>query len=491
MRFVDRWLPEEKSQGPSVDAFAEYFDDPVGFCREILGVGLWSGQVRILLAVLRSDSVAVRSGHKVGKTTVVAALALWWACTRPTALVLLTSSSYTQVEEQLWPMVRKLYQQAARRGHPLGGRINQSAEGGIRWADGRRMFGLSTDKPERMGGYSGSELLVIADEASGIQESIFEAVEGNMAGGATKVLVGNPTQLGGTFYDAFHDQADLWETLHISSEETPNVIDGRMVIPGLATREWVERCKIAWGEDDPRYQVRVRGNFPGQAANSVIGLTTVEEAIGRWKDALGEGLLEIGVDVARFGDDNSVIIARRGLKAFEPVVVHGQNGVQVAGETVKLITLLRQPGERPKVKVDGIGVGTSVVDQLGVYLEGEGHEDEFDLVDVNVGAAAEDAQYVNLRSQIWFGACDWLKSGGAIPNDKGLKSELIAPTYSFDSRARQAVEGKADMKKRLKRSPDSADALCLSIYSPPIVHVVKNSPAVKITRHSQLEDSGY
>jgi hypothetical protein len=461
MRFVDRWLPEEKSQGPSVDAFAEYFDDPVGFCREILGVGLWSGQVRILLAVLRSDSVAVRSGHKVGKTTVVAALALWWACTRPTALVLLTSSSYTQVEEQLWPTVRKLYQRAARRGHPLGGRINQSAEGGIRWPDDRRMFGLSTDKPERMGGYSGSELLVIADEASGIQESIFEAVEGNMGGGGHKVLVGNPTQLGGTFYDAFHDQADLWETLHISSEETPNVIDGRMVIPGLATREWVERCKIAWGEDDPRYQVRVRGNFPGQAANSVIGLTTVEEAVARWNTTEADGQLELGVDVARFGDDDSVIIARRGKKAFRPVTVHGQDTVQIAGLALKIAHKLRSPNERVKIKVDGIGVGSGVVDQLKTH-------DDVDVVDVNVASAATDDEYANLRAQIWFATDDWLKDGGAIPGDKGLKGELVAPTYKFNARGKQVVEAKEDMKKRLKRSPDRADALGLSIYSPPM-----------------------
>ncbi len=394
-------------------------------------------------------------------TRCVASLALWWCATRPRGFVILTSSSYTQVEEQLWPEVRKMYAAAARNGFPLGGKLNQSAEGGIRWPDGRRMFGMSTDKPERMGGYSGDQLLFIVDEASGIDEAIFEAIEGNMAGGARKVLVGNPTQLGGTFYDAFHDQLELWHTIHVSSEQTPNVLAGEAVVPGLATSEWVERCKLAWGENDPRYQVRVRGNFPGQAANSVVGLTTVEDAIARWNTTEAEGRLELGVDVARFGDDDSVITARRGLKAFRPVTVHGQDTVQIAGLVLMVARKLRSEGERVRVKVDGIGVGGGVVDQLR-------HHDEIDVIDVNVAEAATCDDYANLRSQIMFGTDEWFKAGGAIPNDKQLKSELVAPTYKFDARGRQVVEPKADMKKRLKRSPDRFDSLALAIYSPPL-----------------------
>jgi len=458
-RAIARWGPQEA--GPGADDFAEYFDDPVGFCRDILGSPLWQKQAEIAEAARLHPSVAVRSGHKIGKTRCVASLALWWCATRPRALVILTSSSYTQVDEQLWPEVRKLYAEAARRGYPLGGKLNQSAEGGIRWPDGRRMFGMSTDKPERMGGYSGDQLLFIIDEASGIDEGIFEAVEGNMAGGAHKVLVGNPTQLGGTFYEAFHDQSELWHTIHVSSEHTPNVIEGRVVIPGLATSEWVEGRKIAWGEDDPRYQVRVRGNFPGQAANSVIGLTTVEEAIARWNATEADGPLELGVDVARFGDDDSVIIARRGKKAFRPVTVHGQDTVQITGLSLKVARKLRKPDERVKIKVDGIGVGSGVVDQLKTH-------DDIDVVDVNVASAATDDEYANLRAQIWFATDDWFKDGGAIPDDKGLKGELIAPTYKFNARGKQVVEAKEEMKKRLKRSPDKADALGLSIYSPPL-----------------------
>jgi len=458
-RMIARWGPQ--NSGPSADDFAGYFDDPANFCADILGSSLWAKQAEIATAVRDHKSVAVRSGHKVGKTRCVASLGLWWCATRPRALVILTSSSYTQVEEQLWPEVRKLYVAAERNGCSLGGKLNQTAGGGIHWRDGRRMFGMSTDKPERMGGYSGDEMLFIIDEASGIDENIFEAIEGNMAGGAHKVLVGNPTQSSGTFYDAFHEQLELWHTIHVSSESSPNVIEGRVVIPGLAGPEWVERCRKAWGEDDPRYQVRVRGNFPGQAANAVIGLTVVEQAIARWNNTKAEGALEIGVDVARFGDDDSVIIARRGKLAFRPVVIHGQDTVQIAGQALKVARALSNGTERPKIKVDGIGVGAGVVDQLRQYPE-------IDVLDVNVAASATDDEYANLRSQICFATDDWLKDGGAIPNDKGLKAELVAPTYKFDARGRQVVEPKDAMKQRLKRSPDKFDALALSIYSPPL-----------------------
>jgi hypothetical protein len=457
---MNRWLPDETQKGPSTKHFAKYISDPVGFCSDVLGLNLWRRQKEILLAALAHKAVAVRSGHKVGKTTVVAALALWWCSTRANALVILTSSSYTQVDEQLWPQVRKLHSQALRRGCPLGGRICQTAEGGIKWPGGRRMFGMSTDKSERMGGYSGDELLFVVDEASGIDESIYEAIEGNMAGGARKILVGNPTQIGGTFYDAFHADCGQWHTIHVSSEETPNVAAGKTVVRGLATLEWIEGRRLAWGENDPRFAVRVRGDFPAQGANSVISLQTVESAIARWNDVEAKGHLEIGVDVARFGDDDSVITPRRGNKAFRSVVVHGQDTLQVVGWVLKVARGLRVRGEIPRVKVDGIGVGSGVVDVL------RSHAGEVDVDDVNVAEAATCEEYSNLRAQIWFGLNDWLKDGGAIPSDTILKAELVTPTYKFDARGRLAIERKEDMKKRIQRSPDRSDSLALAVYSP-------------------------
>lgn len=447
-----------KAAQPSTDRFAAYRHDPVRFCSEVLGFTPWNRQADILEAVRDHPAVAVRSGHKIGKSTAAAATGLWWCATRPRALVIMTSSSYTQVKEILWPEVRRLYRTARQ---PIGGELFKTPDGGLSFDDGRRMFGMSTDETERMGGYSGAELLFLIDEASGVDEAIFEAIEGNRAGGGRVCMYGNPTQPTGTFCDAFGAQAEFWYGLHVSSEETPNVVQGRVVIPGLATREWVDERRRKWGEDDPRYLVRVRGNFPGQAPNSVIGVTVVEDAMARWNGVQAEGRLEIGVDVARFGDDDSVIQARRGLKAFRPVVVHGQDTVQIAGHALKVARALRRDGERPRVKVDVIGVGAGVADQLRQHTD-------IEVVDVNVAEASTDEENANLRSQLWFATAQWLKNGGAIPADRALKAELVAPTYKFDARGRQVVEPKDAMKKRLQRSPDRADALALSIYSPPL-----------------------
>ncbi len=117
-------------------------------------------------------------------------------------------------------------------------------DAGLQMADGREIVGFSTDSPERMSGISGANLLFILDEASGIPEPIFEAVEGNRAGGAKVIMFSNPTSTSGTFYEAFHRKRNFWHTIHISAEESPNVTGGQISIPGLATAEWVE--EKAW-----------------------------------------------------------------------------------------------------------------------------------------------------------------------------------------------------------------------------------------------------
>ncbi len=143
-----------------------------------------------------------------------------------------------------------------------------------------------------------------------------------MAGGASILLISNPTQTSGTFYEAFTTKRHLWHTIHISSETTPNVTEGRTIIPGLATRAWVEEKKADWGEESPLFQVRVRGNFPDQAENSVIGLGLIEAARARYDNAPAalSGRFDLGVDVARYGDDTTVLqpCSRNGPGKPEP-----------------------------------------------------------------------------------------------------------------------------------------------------------------------------
>lgn len=450
-----------------------YANDPVGFAVDILGVQPWERQQDILEAIRDYSRVAVRSGHKIGKSNTDAIAAIWWAATRDDGRVILTAPSYRQVESILWREITAL---CRGKGRVLGASPAKSPETGMRWPDGREILGFSTNEPERFAGISGANVLFIPDEASGIDEPIFQALEGNRAGGARLLMTGNPTKTSGTFYEAFTTKAEFYRRFHVASWETPNVVENRIVISGLATAEWVAEKKAEWGEDSPIYQVRVAGNFPDQASDAVIGVALVVASRARY-DVEGyaertlrqdDGLLEIGVDPAGFGDDEAVIYGRRGYIALPPDVFRHSDGEVTAGRLIAYVRKHRDPHgwprEKPVVRVDTIGVGASTVD----HLKPAARAKEIELVPVNVAEAAPTADlYMNTRAQVWFATRDWLKEGGCLPDDPKLEAELVAPRYSFDAQGRYRIESKDDIKERLGRSPDRADALGLAIYRAP------------------------
>lgn len=398
----------------------------------------------------------------------------------------MTSASGRQVRSVLWKELRRVYDRAPVK---LGGELHKVPDAGYQLSGGREILGFSTDAPEKMAGFSGPNMLFLLDEASGIPPEIFEAIEGNRAAGARTAMFSNPTQTVGEFHEAFTSKRHHYCPIHVSSEETPNATGKGEAIPGLAGADWIAEKKNEWGEDSPIYQVRIKGNFPRSGTNNVISLALIEDAIERWKElfepdldgeddaaeaALSNDPLHLGVDVARDGDDESVIFPRRGLQSFEPMVVRGLDGPDLAGKVLELAAKLRHPHERVKVKVDVIGIGTSCYDALA---RAEGIE----AIPVNVAEAPTiepvdgTPGFHNLRSQIWFGGQDWLKAGGAIPDDGKLLGELNAPLYGFDGQNRRQVEPKPVTKKRLGRSPDRADALLLAIYDPPPDRILKPS----------------
>jgi hypothetical protein len=543
--------------------FAQYAADPVGFFRHVLGIEPWgrhpglppeeASQIDILEAVRDHDMVAVRSGHKVSKSCSAAGLAIWWPLTRPHGRVILTAPAGHQVESILWTEIRDLvgHTHPGQRGKilpPLPGTVHIDPHNGYELGPGWGVWGLTTDKPERMSGKSGTDQLFIVDEASGYPEEIFTSVFGNMAGGGKVVLFSNPTRPSGTFFEAFHGKRHAWTTLHVSSLNTPNFHGGH--VPGLAAPKWHEDLAIPlWGgPGSPLYDVRVLGNFPSQGENVVVPMALVAAARGRWATTPDEGDLEIGVDVAREGDDESILAPLRGKKLLELEAVKLDRSVnamppgpQVAEAAVRMARRLRrgssavgaanaplhygdqvtvdgqvgalrrlaqerQPGvwweivtesgvlfrrqeqlvrfaqpdqQRPRIKVDCIGVGTAVLDHLLLN-----YRDEFEILGVNTACAADASlivapatsispaktaadEYLNLRAQIAFGVTTWLREGGAIPEDGKLEAELVAPTFSFKQRGKIQVEDKREVKKRLRRSPDRADALALAVYNPP------------------------
>lgn len=451
--------------------------DPVRFSDEALGQASWSKQAEFMRAVASHDRVAVRSGHKTGKSNSFAKLAYWFVLTQgPDARVIMTSAGNRQVKSILWREIKSMHRHAR---VPIGGTMHDDPATGLKFADGREIVGFTTKDKEKMAGYSGAKLLFLVDEGSGVPDDIYQAIDGNRAGGAKIAAASNPTQTSGWFYDAFHEKRAFWRGVHLKSTDTPNVTEGRIVIPGLATREWCDEKAAEYGVDSSLYAVRVAGDFPGQGTNAVIGLALVTNATSDWSGtdfATAAGRLNLGVDVARYGDDESVIQPRRGQVTREPLVLSKHDTVHVAGATREFALDLRRKGERPLVKVDVIGIGAGVADILR-------QDPELEVIDVNV-ASSPTAQpesgpgYALLRDQLWFATRDWLKAGGKMPSDTRLETELVAPTYSFDPRGRLKVESKDAIRKRLNRSPDRADALALAVYEPPSTEPAPFEPVV-------------
>ena len=432
--------------------------DPVEYAWQVFGMRLWPRQAEITRAVSRHKRVAVRSGHKVSKSHTCALLAIWWVDTHARGRVVITAPGNTQIRTIVWRELRYLASHSTR---PLPQPAQLPAVG-MQWPDGREIIGFSTSEAERIAGQSGPEMLFIVDEASGVEEYIYEALEGNRAGGAHILLVGNPTKPVGTFYDAFHSKSAFWETLHISSLEAAA---HEPHIPGLAEREWCEEKLREWGEHSPLYQVRVLGEFASRNEASVIALEEVVAARRRHEDGVVDkgALLCIGVDPARFGEDHTAIAATRGARLVQLTTHHGLETTSVVSEVLLVLDRLRVPGEKPAhVKVDTVGLGAGVAD----VLRAKNAENLYMVEEVNASERADaDGEYTNLRAELWFALADWLRTG-AIPADDWLDAELLSPQYDFDNRGRRRVEPKKDVKKRLGRSPDRADALALAVYRP-------------------------
>lgn len=439
---------------------SRYVYDPVGYCRDVLHFDPWSKQREILEAVRDNKRVAVRSCHGAGKTAVAARLALWWLDVHPgDTRVITTGASWQGVRDILWPEVHEAYGHIA---DTLGGRLSDTR---LDLGEKRFAVGLSTDRPERFQGHHADHLLLIIDEASGLDERIFEAAAGALTNpNARMLLIGNPTQLAGEFHAAFHSKRDSYRTVEISAHDTP-AFTGEQVAEEVASsvdlREYVQDVKALYGEDSPVYQVRVLGEFPSTADDTVCSLADVEAAQARTVDDNREPAV-IGCDVARFGSDETVISVRLGNRVRVVRRRTGQNTMQTAGDCLEVareVARAGTPASRIRIVIDDTGVGGGVTDRLQELAF-------FQVVPFNASEAAWTDDYPNRRSELWFSFSKRLPELDLDPKDEQLAADLVAPRYALDSRGRRVVETKAITKTRLGRSPDSADSVLLTFSVP-------------------------
>lgn len=443
--------------------------DPMYFINTVLKAELWEKQRLILQSLFTHKRVAVRSCHGAGKSFVASCIVLWFLYTHVNSKVITTAPSFRQVEDILW---REIHKSFTISGQYLEGQLNKtSLDIGADWF----ALGLSTDLPDRFQGFHAVDILLIVDEAAGVKEDIFEASEGITSSAGGKVLyIGNPTNLAGSFYNAF--KSNNYVQIHISAFDTPNFtkfgitpedirkniwkdkITGELPRPYLITPEWVYDKFVTWGEDNPMYQARVMGNFPQQGEDTLIPLIKIEQATLRTPTYKDGDVENTGADIARFGTDKTIFIYRKGNTAVELKEFRQMDTKATSNALINFLAFHPQSG----VNIDEIGVGAGVVDNAKADRSTQGKS----IQGINVGIASQNPEmFYNLRAEIYWGLRErFIKDDIVIPADQELMAQLANIKFKFTPRGQILIESKEDMKKRGLPSPDKADALALAFY---------------------------
>jgi phage terminase large subunit len=438
-----------------------YRREPLAYCREILGVDPWCKQAEILESVRDHSKTAVQSGNGVGKTFVAACALLWFLQRHQPSKVISTATTGNQVKYRLWREVRRLHRNAR---VSLGGEMFQTE---LRMDnEGWEAVGVSTNNPDNFQGGHEESILILFDEAQGIDGEIWEGAEAMMTSqNARWLAIANPTYTTGDFYEVCR-RRDEWHVISISCLDHPNVMaemrGQKPPIPAAVTLRWIEERRRKWGERSPLWESRVLGQFPTVGENSIIPLALLEKNAERKI----EGIVEkhMGVDIARYGSDMSVAVLLENRTLTEMEEWSGASTMESVG---RIRYLAKKWGVNPEhIHIDAIGLGAGVVDRLteeGWYVDG-----------VSVGETAagdwedligDDIRFRDRRAELYWVCRALLEQKQlCIPRRwADVWTELLTPTYDFHSKGHVMVEAKDKIRARTGGSPDHADALVLAL----------------------------
>ncbi|MBF0339444.1 MAG: terminase [Magnetococcales bacterium] len=455
-----------------------YYDDPLMFVRVMFpwkepgtlanqtGPRAWQEKfLADLGAMVRSrrfnglDPVqpilmSVVSGHGVGKSALVAWICLWIMATRPNCKGIVTANTSIQLQSKTWSELGK-WVKLCRIGHWFG------------YSSGDRSMVLKsifspeswrveaiTWRIEQSEAFAGlhcvdSTPFYVFDEASAIPDKILEVADGGLTDGEPMMfLFGNGTRNTGRFKETFGKLRHRWDTRQIDSR----TVEG-------TNKELFAQWEADHGAESDFFKVRVRGMFPASATTQFISEGDVDNSIALTvEDAnVAHMPLIFGVDVARFGDDDSCLVARRGRKVMELIPWSGLDTMQLASMVAREIDKQHPDA----VFVDGCGLGAGVVDRLRSL----GYHQ---VIDVQSAASPNDpkAKCGNLRAEMWSSMRDAIKVGLDLPDEQRLKDDLIGPDYFYNANDELMIESKKSMKARGLASPDRGDALAMTYAYP-------------------------
>jgi phage terminase large subunit len=474
---------------------------------QIFEADLWSMQRDILRSVATHTRTAVKACHASGKTMLAALAVLWWMARFPDAIAITTAPTWEQVRDLLWAEIHKAISRASLQDLP---QLNQTE---LRLGAGTYAIGLSTNRGVRFQGFHAANVLIVMDEAPGVQGDIWEAIEGARAGGNVHLLaLGNPTIAGGPFHDAFTTNRDGWRTFTIDAFDTPNLkgfsLEHLRTMPRampedasefafrprpyLITRRWVYEKFWEWGEKSPLWQARVRGQFPEQAEDALISLVWLEKAAGAGGPVGTGGSLApstpsifpdlyAGIDVAGPGEDETCAVIRDEHGAI--VASAAWRDPDPRGEVVAFLAPFRDRLET--VNVDSIGIGYN----FSLHLQDQGFPVEL----VNVSEHSDREKFANAKAEYYWGLRMRFEAGDVSAlADEITMSQLAGIRYRHNPRGQIQIESKEEARKRGVKSPDRAEALMLAFASrtPGIIEYHRDLAANRLQEDfQQFDDS--
>lgn len=390
-----RKVPRTKMDEKLVEIVSRWRDDACAFVVECLGAKPTPQQKEALEAFSAPGArVSITSGHGTGKSTLFAWLIYWSLCCFYDVKVAVTAPTSHQLSDILWAELDKWKQKML---EPWKSDIvikadKASVKDGIGFAVARTS---RKESPEALQGFHAKNMMFLIDEASGIPEAVFEAARGSLSTpGARVLMAANPTRLSGYFYNSHHRNRDLWTRFRFSCLDSP------MVDPAYA-----DDIAQEYGEDSDMYRVRVLGEFPHISDMQFMPADVVEAASGKHllRDMFEFAPKVLGVDVAMFGGDRSVIALRQGLYSQILYQMRGNTPEQLAGHAARLYD---EHGADAMI-VDATGVGEAVMSALRLM-----HRTPIAFY---AGEKSLLANCANRRAEVWYKMRDWLKQGGAIP----------------------------------------------------------------------------
>jgi hypothetical protein len=439
----------------------EHFTGPRKWQREVLTAiadHIKQNGGRLDFDVLR---LAVSSGRGIGKSALVSWITDWMLSTRIGSTTIISANSESQLRSITWAELTKWlamsinshwFEVSATRLMPakwLTELVERDLRKGTRyWGVEGRLW--SAENPDAYAGVHNFDgVMVIFDEASGIDDSIWAVTSGFFTENTPNrfwLAFSNPRRNTGYFYEAFNSKREFWKS---------KIVDARTVEG--TDKAVYEQIIAEYGPDSSQAHVEVYGQFPNEGDDQFISIGIVDAAMKRQPYKDESAPIVVGVDPARFGADATVIAVRQGRDILKLIRHRGDDTMTVVGHVIDAIEEFKPT----LVNIDEGGLGAGVVDRL--------KEQRYKIRGVNFGNKAKNPiMYGNKRAEIWGEMRDWLKSA-SVPNDRFLKSDLISPKMKPDSRGTIYLESKKDMKARGLASPDAADAIALT-FAFPVAH---------------------